>query len=48
LVIGLFANAAKGISSLQASRDPGIHAKTAFVRWFCQVSGLVAGVRMAR
>jgi transposase-like protein len=29
--IGLFVNAAKGISSLQASRDLNVHAKTAFV-----------------
>ena len=29
--IGLFVNAAKGISSLQVSRDLNIHAKTAFV-----------------
>ena len=31
LAIGLFINAAKGISSLQTSRDLDIHAKTAFV-----------------
>jgi transposase-like protein len=31
LAIGLFVNAAKGISSLQVSRDLDIHAKTAFV-----------------
>jgi transposase-like protein len=31
LAIGLFINAAKGISSLQVSRDLDIHAKTAFV-----------------
>jgi transposase-like protein len=31
LAIGLFVNAAKGISSLQVSRDLNVHAKTAFV-----------------
>jgi len=31
IAFSLFVNAAKGISSLQMSRDLGLHAKTAFV-----------------
>ena len=49
LAIGLFVNAAKGISSLQVSRDLDIHAKTAFVllhEFRCGLSESTAAVTL--
>ena len=49
LAIGPFVNAAKGISSLQVSRDLDIHAKTAFVllhEFRCGLSESTAAVTL--